>query len=348
MSLIELDKIEDGVVSMFKVNLGVKKGERILVLTDVPTAEEWEKQDSERLSAMVRRAVLAKMVSEIAEKKFPECAVKFYAYPSVERNGVEPEKAVKEKMKAADVVVAITAYSLTHTDARLSATEAGARVASMPEFLPEMFYSGGPMTVDYAEMFRETAKLVELVNKAETAVVRSKAGTDITMSLKGRSGIVDAGILTEPGVFGNLPSGEAYIAPVEGTANGWVVIEAGWFPKLEKNLVFTFKNGQVVEVEGGGKVGGHYRELLEIGKAGAVYAARRNLAELGIGTNPNAKRLDNVLEAEKIRGTVHVAIGDNAHMGGKVNADLHQDFVIKKPTLILDGKTIIENGKLKI
>lgn len=251
-------------------------------------------------------------------------------------------------MKAADVVVAITAYSLTHTDARLSATEAGVRVASMPEFLPEMFYLGGPMNVDYAEMFRETAKLVELVNKAETAVVRSEAGTDITLSLKGRSGIVDAGALTKPGVFGNLPSGEAYIAPVEGTANGRVVIEAGWFPNLKENLTFTFKNGQVVEVEGGGKVGDHFRALLGIGKAGAVYAARRNLAELGIGTNPNAKRLDNVLEAEKIRGTVHVAIGDNAHMGGKVNADLHQDFVIKKPTLILDGKTIIENGKLKI
>lgn len=346
--MIELDKIEDGVVSMFKVNLGVQKGERILVLTDVPTAEEWEKQGSERLNAMVRRAALAKMVSEIAKKKFPDCAVKFYAYPSVGRNGVEPGKAVEGRMKAADVIVAITTYSLTHTDARSSANEAGARVASMPEFLPEMFYPGGPMTADYNEILRETEKLVELMNKAETAVVRSKAGTDITMSLKGRIGIVDGGFFTEPGVFGNLPSGEAFIAPVEGTANGRVVIEAGWFPDLEENLVFRFKNGKVVGIEGGGKVGDRYRELLGIGKEGALYEARRNCAELGIGTNPNAKRLDNVLEAEKIRGTVHIAVGDNAHMGGKVNADLHQDFVIQKPTLILDGKTIMKNGKLKI
>ncbi len=346
--MIELAKIEDGVVSMFKVNLGVQKGESILVLTDVPTAEEWEKQDSERLNAMVRRAVLAKTVSEIAAKKFPDCIVKFYAYPSVGRNGAEPEKAVEERMKAADVIVAITTYSLTHTDARSSANEAGARVASMPEFLPDMFYPEGPMTADFAEVLRETEKLVELMNKAEIAVVRSKAGTNITVSLKGRTGIVDAGILTEPGVVGNLPSGEAYIAPVEGTANGRVVVEAGWFAGLDEKLVFTFKSGKVVGIDGGGKVGDTYRGLLGIGKEGALYEARRNCAELGIGTNPKAKRLDNVLEAEKIRGTVHIAIGDNAHMGGKVNADLHQDFVIKKPTLILDGKTIMENGKLKI
>jgi len=74
--------------------------------------------------------------------------------------------------------------------------------------------------------------------------------------------------------------------------------------------------------------------------------SRRNLAEFGVGTNPNAKRPDNLLEGEKIKGTVHVAIGDSSHMGGKVSADLHQDFIIPRPTLVLDGKTIIRDGKL--
>ena len=79
-----------------------------------------------------------------------------------------------------------------------------------------------------------------------------------------------------------------------------------------------------------------------------VCKARRNLAELGIGTNPNARRPDNVLEAEKIKGTVHVAIGDNAHMGGRVEADFHEDFVLPQPDLYLDGILVIEGGEWKI
>ncbi|GAI08948.1 unnamed protein product, partial [marine sediment metagenome] len=71
-------------------------------------------------------------------------------------------------------------------------------------------------------------------------------------------------------------------------------------------------------------------------------------AELGIGTNPNARRPDNVLEAEKIRETIHIAIGDSSHMGGKVTADLHQDFIVPKPTLKFDGKVIIKDGKITV
>ena len=69
------------------------------------------------------------------------------------------------------------------------------------------------------------------------------------------------------------------------------------------------------------------------------------MAELGIGTNPNASRPDNVLEAEKIKGTVHIAIGDNSHMGGKVESDLHEDFIQPDAELVLDGKQVILGGE---
>jgi len=52
--------------------------------------------------------------------------------------------------------------------------------------------------------------------------------------------------------------------------------------------------------------------------------------------------------AEKIRGTVHLAIGDSSHMGGIVTAHLHQDFVIPGPDLLLDGKLVIEGGQWKM
>ena len=100
----------------------------------------------------------------------------------------------------------------------------------------------------------------------------------------------------------------------------------------------------MTNIEGGGSVGDMYRELLFSGD-GSPYLERRNLAELGIGTNPNARRPDNILESEKIKGTCHVAIGDNSHFGGRVSTDLHQDFVIPKVTLKVNDKTFIADGK---
>jgi leucyl aminopeptidase (aminopeptidase T) len=110
-------------------------------------------------------------------------------------------------------------------------------------------------------------------------------------------------------------------------------------------LTITFKKGAVTEVEGGGRVGEGLRELLESGME-PRFPERRNCAELGIGTNPCATRPDNLLEAEKIRGTVHIAIGDSSHMGGKVSADVHEDFVVPNATLYLDGVCLMKDGVL--
>lgn len=346
--MIEKEKLVNGVVNMLKVNMGLKKGEKVVVVTDFPTAEEWKTKDSAKLTEAVERSLLAKAVSEIAQGKFPDCKVEFFAYPSIGKHGTYPGKEVEEKMKAANVAIAITTYSLTHTDARENACKAGARVASMPMFVADMFYPGGPMAADYSEIDKETRKIAKIITKANEAKVSSPGGTDVTFSLKGRKGMVDAGIFVEKGAWGNLPSGEAYCTPVEGTAEGNLVVEPNWYPELKENMTLIFKNGYVTDIIGGGKIGDEYRGLLDFKKKEDPYISRRNLAELGVGTNPNAKRPDNILESEKIKGTVHLAIGDNSHMGGKVSSDLHQDFIIPKPTLMLDGKVVMKDGKLLV
>lgn len=103
--------------------------------------------------------------------------------------------------------------------------------------------------------------------------------------------------------------------------------------------------GLVVKLTGGGTVGDHFRKLFKLGSEEPLFRARRNLAELGVGTNPNARQPDNILEAEKIKGTVHVAIGDNIHMGGQVESDLHDDFVQPGVDLYLDGRPVILQGE---
>jgi leucyl aminopeptidase (aminopeptidase T) len=252
-------------------------------------------------------------------------------------------------MQVVDVLLCLTEHSLSQTDARQAASQAGVRIASMPGFTHEMFNPGGPMTVDYHQISVDCKKFAGLLSNASDAVVRTHSGTDLSFSLQGRPGQVDDGLYGDgPEFWGNLPAGEAYVIPLEGTGEGRLVVPAGWYPELKEEMILTFIDGRVVNLQGGGDVGEHFTQLLTFSSEDEIFRGRRNLAELGIGTNPNAQRPDNVLEAEKIKGTVHIAIGDNIHMGGEIESDLHEDFVLPQVDLYLDGEPIIVQGEWQV
>jgi leucyl aminopeptidase (aminopeptidase T) len=347
MDWVERDRIVPGVESMLRVNLGLGPAERVLVVTDVLSPDRWREYASGELEGMLRRSYLARLVSEVAAASFPENRADFYAFEATCQPGKEPPAAAAARFKEADVLVAIVSFSLSHTAAREEACRAGVRVASMPRFIPEMFYPGGPMAVDYTAIAAETQVIAAWLTAAGNATVRSPDGTDLRFSLVGRQGLSDHGLYTAAGSWGNLPAGEAYVAPVEGSAEGRIVVRRGWFPGLEReDLILSFERGEVVQVTGGGELGRKLSAFL--GFPGAAGRPRRQLAELGVGTNPNARRTDIVLEAEKIRGTVHLAIGDNSHMGGRNAADFHQDYIIPEAELVLDGVTRMKAGKLLV
>ncbi|MFQ6100924.1 MAG: aminopeptidase [Anaerolineae bacterium] len=341
----EKDQVRQGVLDMLQVNMGLKENEQLLVVTDLLTPLQWSNLEAKELMSASERSMLARMVAEIAGEGYPQCRVEFYLYPATGQHGAEPGEEVARKMRQADVVIAITTYSISHTDARERACRAGARMASMPMFEPQMFYPGGPMAVDYKQVAEDTRAIAELLSPAQKAVVRSRQGTDLSFSLAGRPGQADDGIYTAQGAWGNLPGGEAYIVPVEGTAEGQVVVPKGSGVDITEKMTLVFEGGWVQEIWGGGKGGDEFRRLMQFDSDAEEHRLRRNLAELGIGTNPNAKSPLNLLEAEKIKGTVHVAVGDNAHMGGQISCDLHEDFVIPRPDLVLDDKLVIKAGQ---
>jgi leucyl aminopeptidase (aminopeptidase T) len=202
----------------------------------------------------------------------------------------------------------------------------------------------GAMNVDWKALAKRTEKIAKEVNRAELVEVKTLNGSFISFSKRGRKAGSDTGILKKPGSFGNLPAGEVYIAPLEGTARGRLIIE--WAPtrRLASPIILIIKDGVVVNIEGEDTYVEYLRDKLDERKENS------NIAEFGIGTNNRATRLDNILESEKILGTIHIALGDNSSFGGKVKTPFHQDFVFLKPTVTLiykDGskQAILKSGK---
>jgi leucyl aminopeptidase (aminopeptidase T) len=349
MSWPDKNTITQNVVDMLNVNMKLKADEKLLVVSDYPRPEDWLNYSYLILEDMLERVILARLVAEIAREQFVDTHVRFHPFSATGMSGKEPDGETASLMKGADVLLCLTEHSLSHSDARDAATKANVRIASMPTFDHIMFAPDGPMAVDYQQVSADSKKFADLLSAADQVVVQTHYGTDLSFRLSGRPGQVDDGLYGDaPELWGNLPAGEAYVIPLEGTGEGQLVILAGWYPELYEEMVLTFKNGSVVDLQGGGQIGKEFSKLLDLESNDELFRSRRNLAELGIGTNPNAHRPDNVLEGEKIKGSVHIAIGDNIHMGGKVESDLHEDFVQPQADLYLDGVPVILQGKWKV
>jgi len=209
----------------------------------------------------------------------------------------------------------------------------------MPLFDAPML--AGAMTVNWKKMLERTKRISGLVNKCEDIEINTPNGTSITFSKRGREARMDTGIITKPGQYSNLPAGEVYLAPLEGTANGRLVLE--WAPtrKLKSPVTLHIEKGVVRTIEGTGEYAGYLKKKL------SERDENRNIAELGIGTNNKASRPDNILESEKISGTIHIALGDNSSFGGKVRTSFHQDFVFFRPSVKLISRTGRERSLLK-
>jgi leucyl aminopeptidase (aminopeptidase T) len=193
------------------------------------------------------------------------------------------------------------------------------------------------MAVDFATMARRSQAVAKALDEASEAHVTCPRGTDITLDLSSRHGISDDGDLTAPGAFGNLPCGEGFIAPLDGTGT---IVASSLAPLglSEEPATLTVEDGHIVAAGGGH--GPRYLELLKAhGEAGT------NLAELGVGTNDCATLTGNVLEDEKILGTAHIAFGASAGIGGNVSVPIHLDVVILEASLTLDGRQVLDDGR---
>ncbi len=248
--------------------------------------------------------------------------------PVSRMHGQEPPRAVTAALKTADIALLLTAMSLSHTRARKQAcVKYGTRIASLPGITPAVFNRS--INLNYLSLKKRVKKVASRLSKGENLEVHTAKGTHLTMSIRGRKGFADDGLYTKPGAFGNLPAGEACIAPCEGSTNGSLVVDgsAPLVGKLKRPITIKIKNGFARNIPLA-KISSRIKPL---GRCAL------NIAEIGIGLNPRAKVTGNILEDEKARNTAHLAIGANISFGGKVSCPCHLDFVFLNPVIFIDG-----------
>lgn len=290
--------------------LGHREGESVLVVTDPPM----EPHARDFLQHAHDLGIEASLL--VMPLKLP---------------GGEPPAVVADALKSVPVAVLLTTRSLSHTVARRQACEShGTRIASMPG--ADVARLEALLDIDYDDLRVRSEELAGLLEGAQRVRLTAAGGTDLSFEIRGRTVYRDVGDLSKPGAFGNLPAGEVCLAPIEGTAEGTVRIDGSvaTLGRLKEPISLKFSAGRAVEISDP-----RLKELLQSHGADAL-----QLAEFGIGTNPRAGIVGNVLEDEKAIGTTHVALGSNASMGGKIQVPIHIDAVLESAQVEVDGRAI--------
>lgn len=302
--------------------------------------------------------VLKKILNLQPEEKFliltdkikKELAQEFYDFAStitseakiktisvMKHNGEEPPVEIAQEMKNSDVSILLTEKSLSHTQARREAVKNGARMISCPGLDKDILERC--VDIDYEELGKFHDWLRSIIVGSQEIKVTSSAGTDITFSISNTHGKSSQLLKDKPGKSGNLPVGEVDSRVLN--ANGKIVIDGSIasIGLLKEPIVWEVKNN-IAKIISDNDDSKKLKKLLD-----SVGPKAYRMAEFGIGTNPKAIITGEILEDEKSRGTVHFAVGNDLTYGGENDVPIHLDGVLRKPTMIVDGKKIIEDGE---
>jgi leucyl aminopeptidase (aminopeptidase T) len=310
-----------GAKTLVEVLAEVKRGENVLILCDFNTAD-------------VGKALVSQ-VYQIDASPF------LVIIPPLKIHGEPLPDAVTEMAKQVNVLIAPMTTNIAHTAARHEAQKSGVRVMVLPE-ADERLLASEALQVDFYEWRPRIEKMAQLFTKAKMARVTTAKGTDISIGLEGRKGRALHGF-TQADEIASPPCLESSIAPVEGTSEGAIVVDVS-IPGLglvTEPVEISVHNGFATEIRGGAEAG-RFKDLLESKNDPNIY----NIAELGVGMNPNCRAEGSMLLDEGVLGTIHIALGTSAYIGGKVKASGHYDVIVSKPTLELDGVAVVKDGEL--
>jgi len=305
--------------------LAVRSGEQVLLLTDDGT-------DLDVVAGLVTGIEARNGVAVVSRIPMPPLP------------GSEPPSTAAVAMREAGAVIELTSLFIGSSLARRMATQAGVRYLAMPGVRLETFRDDGPLAVDFDAIRADAEQVGAAWGEAAAFRLTTPAGTDLRGSVEGRPGRVLHGLAREDGDYMAPPDIESGTAPVEGSSEGTVVIDAdllfmGQGP-LPSPVVLHVVAGELVAVEG--EEAGRLQEML----ARCADDRMGNLAEVSMAFNPSGRVCGVAMETESARGTAHIALGNSIAYGGIVDAVAHLDCVMRDATLELDGRPVMVAGEL--
>lgn len=256
--------------------------------------------------------------------------------------GSEPPDPVISAMLASDVIVSTASTTLFHSNARIAACRRGARFLSMTACTMQVLASNA-MFADFEKQEAIVKNVANHFTRAKHIRLTSSAGSDLELDVGRRRGHGVTGLCRRRGEATGVPDIEAYIAPIEGSANGSLIVDASTSVTglVDHPIRIEFRRGMASRIRDGAEAGALLR-ILRDARSRAAFC----VAEFGIGLNPHAHIRGAIIEDEAAMGTAHVALGDNTRLGGKNRAPLHIDLLIKHPRVELDGRTILKGNRL--
>jgi leucyl aminopeptidase (aminopeptidase T) len=302
---------------------GVEADERTLIVTDTAA-------DPGIADAM--RGVLRTLGAEVVTVE----------YPPADLPGDEPPAAVSAAMLEADVIFELTSVFVGSCPARRAACEKGARYLTVPGLTWTTLRPGGPFAADFHGLGEHAQRLAERFDAASEFELTSPGGTSLRGSFEGRRGRPLWGIADTAGGYAAPPDVEVGASPVEGSAEGTVVVDGSLLflgpDQLASPVELRFASGRLVDVAG--PDAWRLTDALERSGDERMWV----LAEVSIGLNPHSRPGGSALELEGIVGGAHVAVGNNVAYGGSNDARSHIDCALLSATLVLDGEAVDPHG----
>jgi len=303
----------------------IKEGEKVLIVTDT------------------EKVGIAEVVAAAANERGGEVTMAIMVPRKTD--GEEPPHPVAEAMKKYDVIFIPVMKSITHTQAVKNAAAAGARILVMTHFSEETLISGG-IDCDFEAQKPICQGVARILEQGKRLHLTTQRGTHLRANIEGRRGN-SLYCIVEPGQFSTVPTIEANVSPIEGSAEGVIVADASvpylGIGVLREPVTLQVKNGMITSIEGGSQAQILAENLKSFGTPN-VY----NVAEVGIGLNPKSRMIGVMLEDEGVFGSVHIGIGSNLTLGGNLKTACHYDVLMWRGTIEIDGRLILENGQLRI
>ncbi len=307
-----------GARRLVEVNGRVQAGETVVVVTD-PTLEHY-----------------GHLVADAAREVGAEVTI--CVIPVRGQDGQEPPEPVAQAMAGAAVVFSPVSISITHTRAMRTALEAGARAILMTAYTDQILTSAALLKTDFHAQAEVCRRIGAAFTAGRQVHLTSPRGTDLRFSIEGRT----ANVLTnvpDPGQLAPVPDIEVNVVPVTGSAEGILIADASvpylGIGVLDEPVICYVEEGYITRMEGGAQADKLREHLESFGDRHCF-----NVAELGVGLNPNARLTGEMLEDEGVLGTIHIGIGTSHTLGGEIMAPTHYDLLMWEPTIEVDGKVI--------